>query len=66
MRACTELVTEGLEERKRHFQVRMKTTSNRQLKREKKLNHTPHRRVADIRLKYYELRVDLVPFLWTA
>lgn len=45
-----------MEERKRHFQVRMKRTSNRQLKKKKKIKtHTP----LGI-LKYYELRVDLV------
>ena len=51
--ACTKPEAVGTQERKRHFQVRMKRTSSRQ--RRKKSRHTS----LGI-LKYYELRVDLV------
>lgn len=67
-RALTEMAVLGWWQwewrKERHFQVRMKRTSNRQLRGKKVKTHTP----LGI-LNYYELRVDLVKtvhFLQTA
>lgn len=59
MGAYTQVVGAGMEQRQRHFHVRMKRTSKRLLKKKKKLTRAPLGKV-DIRLKYREFTVDLV------